>query len=101
MDINEVILAAADALAEFTREFIRRAREEYKKDKKSQLTACFLLAIRSASLLFASTTQGTAHKGEDWNGGYSPEQEASPRPRECSVWLHGSEYSESRPLVPS
>jgi len=51
MDINDVIVAAPDALAELTRELIRRADEEYKKDKESQLTACFLLAIRSASLL--------------------------------------------------
>jgi hypothetical protein len=52
MDINDVILAAPDAIAELTREFVRRGDEEYKKDEKSQVTACFLLAIRSASLLF-------------------------------------------------
>jgi hypothetical protein len=52
MDINDVIMAAPDALAELTRELVRRGDEEYKKDNRSQVTACFLLAIRSASLLF-------------------------------------------------
>ena len=51
MDINDIFLAAPDALLELTTELIRRADEEYKKDQNSQITACFLLAIRSASLL--------------------------------------------------
>lgn len=51
MDINDVFLDAPGAILELTSELIRRADEEYKKDQKSQLTACFLLAIWSASLL--------------------------------------------------
>jgi hypothetical protein len=51
VDINDVLGAAPGAIVELTEEFFRRADEEYKKDPKSQLTACFSLAIRSASLL--------------------------------------------------
>ncbi len=51
MDINDVFLAAPDVLVELTRELFRRTDEEYKKNQRSQLTACFSLAIRSASLL--------------------------------------------------
>jgi hypothetical protein len=52
MDINHVFLDAPAALVELTREFIRRWDEEYRKDPKSQLSACFFLATRSASLLW-------------------------------------------------
>jgi hypothetical protein len=67
MDINDVIMAAPDALAELTREFVRRCDEEYKKDNKSQLTACLLLAIRSASLLFgiARLIEPETHDSEE------------------------------------
>jgi hypothetical protein len=51
MDINQAFVAAPDILLELTREFVRRWDEEYKKDPKSQLTGCFFLATRSASLL--------------------------------------------------
>jgi hypothetical protein len=52
MDINHVFLDAPAVLVELTREFVHRWGEEYKKDPKSQLTACFFLATRSASLLW-------------------------------------------------
>jgi hypothetical protein len=52
MDINHVFLDAPAVLVELTREFVRRSDEEYRKDPKSQLTACFFLATRSASLLW-------------------------------------------------
>ena len=67
MDINDVIVAAPDALAELTRELVRRGDEEYKKDNESQLTACLLLAIRSASLLLGITRliEPETHDGEE------------------------------------
>lgn len=49
--INDVLVSAPAVLGELTRELVRRADEEYKRDSKSQTTACFFLAIRSASLL--------------------------------------------------
>jgi hypothetical protein len=52
MDINHVFLDAPAVLVELTREFVRRSDEEYRKDPRSQLTACFFLATRSASLLW-------------------------------------------------
>jgi hypothetical protein len=51
MDINHVFLDTPTVLVELTREFVRRSDEEYRKDPKSQLTACFFLATRSVSLL--------------------------------------------------
>jgi hypothetical protein len=52
MDINQVFLDAPSVIVELTREFVRRSDEEYRKDPKSQLTACFFLSTRSASLLW-------------------------------------------------
>ena len=47
-----MFLDAPAVLVELTREFVRRWDEEYKKDPKSQVTACFFLATRSVSLLW-------------------------------------------------
>jgi hypothetical protein len=52
MDMNHVFVDAPAVLVELAKEFVRRCDEEYKKDPKSQLTACLFLATRSASLLW-------------------------------------------------
>ena len=49
--MNELLIAAPAVLAELTKELVRRGDEEYRKSPESQITACFFLAIRSASLL--------------------------------------------------
>jgi len=49
--MNELLIAAPAVLAELTKELVRRGDEEYRKGPESQVTACFFLAIRSASLL--------------------------------------------------
>jgi hypothetical protein len=49
--MNELLLAAPGVLKELAVELTRRADEEYRKDEKSQVSACFLLALRSISLL--------------------------------------------------
>lgn len=49
--MDELMLEAPAILAELMREFVRRGDEEYRKDPKSQISACFSLAIRSCSLL--------------------------------------------------
>lgn len=49
--MGEILVSAPAVLGELTRELVRRGDEEYRKDQKSQATACFFLAIRSASLL--------------------------------------------------
>lgn len=51
MDMNDILLSAPEVLGELTRELVRRGDEEYRKNPISQTTACFFLAIRSASLL--------------------------------------------------
>jgi len=49
--MDELMLEAPAILAELMREFVRRGDEEYRKDPKSQISACFLLGN---SQLFAS-----------------------------------------------
>src|SRR5277367_1937411 len=49
--MEEILVSAPAVLGELTKELVRRGDEEYRKDPKSQVTACFFLAIRSASLL--------------------------------------------------
>jgi hypothetical protein len=49
--MDELLAVATIVIAELMAEFLRRGDEEYGRDCKSQLTACFMLAIRSASLL--------------------------------------------------
>ena len=44
-------MSAPGILTELTREFLRRAREEFDRNPKSQTMACLYLAVRSASLL--------------------------------------------------
>jgi hypothetical protein len=61
---------------------------------------CYLHRVEAfgkTGLVLRIELQRTAHKRDDRNGGYSREKKASPRRRECSVWLHGPEDSESRP----
>ena len=52
MTMNEILTASPRILGELTRELARRADEEYRRDPKSQATACFFLALRSCSLLY-------------------------------------------------
>jgi hypothetical protein len=61
--IYKILKEAPGVLAELTRELIRRADEEYKKDQKSQATACLFLAIRAASLLFGMAKVLTPQQG--------------------------------------
>jgi hypothetical protein len=49
--VNELLLSAPGVLKELAMDLTRRADEEYRKDAKSQASACFLLALRSISLL--------------------------------------------------
>jgi hypothetical protein len=49
--IDELMLDAPGVLTELMRELVRRGDEEYRKDPRSQGSACLSLAIRSASLL--------------------------------------------------
>jgi hypothetical protein len=49
--MDELLAVAPLIIAELIAEFLRRGDEDYGRDTKSQLTACFMLAIRSASLL--------------------------------------------------
>jgi hypothetical protein len=49
--MNDILTVSPIVLGELAREFVRRADEEYRKNPTSQATACFFLAIRSASLL--------------------------------------------------
>jgi hypothetical protein len=49
--MDELLLESPAILRELMKEFVRRGDEEYQIDSTSQLSACFLLAIRSASLL--------------------------------------------------
>lgn len=49
--MNDLLLNAPAVISELTRELVRRGNEEYQRDPKSQISACFLLGIRSASLL--------------------------------------------------
>jgi hypothetical protein len=51
MTMDEILASASGVLSELMRELIRRGSEEHAKDQESQATACFSLAIRSASLL--------------------------------------------------
>jgi hypothetical protein len=49
--VNTLLQSAAVVLAELTKELIRRSHQEGNKDRRSQVSACLFLAIRSASLL--------------------------------------------------
>jgi hypothetical protein len=49
--MDEILISAPGVLTELAREFTRRGDEEYRKDEKSQASACFFLALRSISLL--------------------------------------------------
>lgn len=49
--MDEILLSAPGILTELTREFLRRASEEFDQDPESQTMACLYLATRSASLL--------------------------------------------------
>jgi hypothetical protein len=63
--MDEILLSAPRVLGELAREFTRRGDEEYRKDEKSQASACFLLALRSISLLYG---MGTILKPETSDG---------------------------------
>jgi hypothetical protein len=64
--INDVLMSAPSVLDELTRELVRRADEEYRRDPKSQITACFYLAIRSASLLLGMARLLTPQTRDSW-----------------------------------
>jgi len=49
--MDEILASAPGVLNELMRELIRRGSDEHAKDKESQASACFSLAIRSTSLL--------------------------------------------------
>jgi hypothetical protein len=49
--MNDLFISAPGVLKELAIELTRRADEEYRKDQTSQTSACFLLALRSISLL--------------------------------------------------
>jgi hypothetical protein len=51
MTMDDILVSAPGILGELMRELIRRGDEEYQKKPTSQASACFFLAIRSASLL--------------------------------------------------
>jgi len=51
MNLQELLITAPNVIQEMATEFFRRGDECMKADETSQLTACFLLALRSASLL--------------------------------------------------
>jgi hypothetical protein len=63
--MDEILLSAPRVLGELAGEFTRRADEEYRKDEKSQVSACFFLALRSISLL---CSMGTILKPETSDG---------------------------------
>ncbi|MGA3012348.1 MAG: hypothetical protein ABSD72_18980 [Terracidiphilus sp.] len=49
--MNELMMNAPSVLAELMTELVRRGDQEYRAGSESQISACFFLAIRSASLL--------------------------------------------------
>jgi hypothetical protein len=49
--LGDILISAPTILDELTRELVRRGGEEFRTDPKSQIMACLLLSIRSASLL--------------------------------------------------
>jgi len=51
MTLDEVLLLDPAVVQELTTEFVRRADECMTADRESQLTACFMLALRASSLL--------------------------------------------------
>jgi len=51
MTLDELVALAPTAVEEMTREFVHKAIECIKANPESQLTACFLLALRASSLL--------------------------------------------------
>ena len=51
MTLNEVVALAPVVVQEISTEFVRRGDQCLKADQESQLTACFLLALRASSLL--------------------------------------------------
>ena len=51
MTMNDLFISAPGVLKELAMELTRRADEEYRKDEKSQASACFFVALRSISLL--------------------------------------------------
>lgn len=67
MTLDELILLAPKVVQQMTTEFVRRGSECINAEQESQLTACFLLALRASSLLCGMALLMKPNTRDSWD----------------------------------
>ncbi|MGA9206349.1 MAG: hypothetical protein WB347_01015 [Terriglobales bacterium] len=107
MTLDEVLLLAPSVVQEMTTEFVRRGDECMRADQESQLTACFMLALRASSLLCGMALLLRPNTRDSWDVLARSFMEArdllvdfrfedNETRQKINSWFHGKEWKAAR-----